>query len=267
MAATAAQTTATQRRQDFGTKVLKDPEFVVPLPDDNKEVDLEIRVLKRSHEMTIDDTSEYEQELKVEKINAWATIGEVKERIEAAGGPAKEEQRIFCQIHMLPDQVQIGQCYVNWMGYGMEHWPPKFIVKPVPKGVEVIVDIPPMRDNAVWEGENLKRFANYFPMYDIIPEETTAIDLKKYVEAKFRLPTNRQRLFTVVSAEGLIECENDKPLSTYDVQQGTIFRLMKDCFDEHGMYIFDDAYFDEDGYHPRPLDSHIKGPITTKWGH
>jgi len=258
---------APKRKPDFGTKVLKNPEEVVPTPEENKEVDLEVKVLKRSHEMTLDEQSVYEKEVKIEKINAWATISEVKDRIAAQGGPTKEEQRIFCGTHLLPDTVQIGQCYVNWMGYGMEHWPPKFTVKYATKGVEVVVDIPGMRDNAVWEGEELQRFANIFPIFDIIPEEATALDLKKYIEQKIRMPAKRQRLFTVVSQQGLVECEDDKPLSTYDVQQGTIFRFMKDCFDENGMYIFDDAYYDEKGYHPRPVDSHIQGPISTQWGH
>lgn len=259
-----------KRQVDFGTKILKNPDEVVPKEEENKDVDLDVKVLKQSHEMTLDDQSVYEKELKIEKINAWATIGELKDKIAEQGGPSKEEQRIFCSMHMLPDHVQIGQCYVNWMGYGMERWPPQFTVKYVAKGVEVVVDIPGMRDTATWEGEQLTRFANMFPIFDVNPEEMTAMDVKKMVESKIRMPAHRQQLFTKVNVEGIVdyvECENDKPLSTYDVQQGTIFRLRKNCFDENGMYVFDDAYFDETGYHPRPTDSHIQGPISTKWGH
>merc|ERR1719359_2552570 len=149
--------------------------------------------------MTLDPQSVYEKEIKVEKIDAWATIGEVKKKVEEQGGPPVEEQRVFCATHLLTDTVQIGQCYVNWMGYGMEHWPPKFTVKYVAKGVEVVVDIPGMRDTAVWEGEQLQRLANIFPIFDVNPEEMTAMDVKKMIESKIRMPAHRQQLFTKVN--------------------------------------------------------------------
>lgn len=262
--------TLKRRKPDFGTKFLLDHDKVVPLPETNTEVSLEIQVLKRPggviSDVSLDEQAVYEKDIKIEKISAYAPLSEVKERIAEKGGPAVEEQRLFLGTHLLPDTAQIGQCYVCWMGYGMEHWPPKFIVKYVPVGIEVVVDIPPMRDTSVFatdEEQRIEFYASKFPIFDVVPEETTALDVKKVIQQKTRMPADRQRIFTLVPEEGLVECDNNLPLSTYSIVQGQIFRFMKDPFDENGRYIFDDAYYDEHGFHPRPVGSHIKGPIST----
>lgn len=265
---------ARERAADFGTKVLQDPHKVVPKREDNPFIDLDIKLLipKQGNEMTCDAHTDY-REFKIEAIKAWATIGELKERVEKQEKIPVDDQRFFCHPHLLPDDVEIGQCYVNWMGYGMERWPPRFVIKPAPKGVEVVVDIPPMRDTAVWDegdGWKLKQYGNLFPIFDVSPDEHTVTDLKEMIAAKIRMPANRHLLYTQVMNEFQevedAQMDNDKLLSEYDIQQGSLIMFQKNDFDENGFYIFDDAYYDENGYHPRPKDSHIVGPISCKYG-
>lgn len=260
--------TAAQRKGDFGTKVLKNPEEVVPKPEAGAKITLTIRKLKDGNEMTVDSNSVYDKEITLENVDAWASIGEVKKLVEEK--EKLKDIRIFCDRHLLPDHIQIGQCYVNWMGYGMEHWPPKFIIKREPRGVEVVVDIPRMRDTAVWEGDTLKQYATLYPIFDVEPDKHTVRSLKEMITAKIRMPANRQELFTEVAFEDgsgtyFAKMEDDKLLKDYAMAQGSIIKFTKNQFDENGMYIFDDAYHDHEGYHPRPVDSHIEGPISTKW--
>jgi len=269
-----------QRKGDFGIKVLQPHASVVPKPEAAAKVDLSIQVLKTNgYDMTVERASVFEKELKIEKMDAWATIGELKQQVEDTHGIAKEDQRFFCEFHRLPDHVKIGQCYVDVMGYGMEYWPPHFILKPAVKGVEVVIDVPPMRDTAFWQEDHvfwngevrLREFVRRLLIFDVYPDKTTVLEVKGMMEKKLGIPEKMQKLFTevLISADGdewvdCIEMENEKTVGEYGLDQGSVIRFQKFNFDEDGNYIFDDYYFDSEGFHDRPSDSHITGPITTE---
>mmetsp|Transcript_75500 Transcript_75500/g.218021 ORF Transcript_75500/g.218021 Transcript_75500/m.218021 type:complete len:204 (+) Transcript_75500:51-662(+) len=52
--------------------------------------------------------------------------------------------------------------------------------------------------------------------------------------------------------------EDDKTMSDYDIERVCVaVKFEKSAFDEQGNYVFDDAYWDDAGYHPQPPDCWI----------
>merc|ERR1719378_858281 len=52
--------------------------------------------------------------------------------------------------------------------------------------------------------------------------------------------------------------QDAKTMSEYELEKYLVsIKYEKQMFDENGDYIFDDAYWDEKGYHAQPLDTWI----------
>eukprot|EP00930_Biecheleria_cincta_P057056 TRINITY_DN43058_c0_g1_i1.p1 TRINITY_DN43058_c0_g1~~TRINITY_DN43058_c0_g1_i1.p1 ORF type:complete len:322 (-),score=49.76 TRINITY_DN43058_c0_g1_i1:131-1096(-) len=241
-----------------------------------------VRLLARGPDLTVDENTEFEKEVLVEGLQGQNTILDLKRRLCGLESIAVDDQRIFLPPHELMDEMTLGQCFVQWTGFGLDNWPPKFIVKPALQGFEVFVDVPASRDTAVWDikKHKIRQYGRRRLVFDLRPS-TTLVELKTLLENRLGIPVSRQLLsaqlarpsrgYNVYGHPGIghtLELDDDsRSMESYGIDASCLLLHMRvNRFDVNGDFIFDDdAYIDDQGFHPAPGQSWIKVPSTSRW--
>eukprot|EP00933_Yihiella_yeosuensis_P030886 TRINITY_DN24440_c0_g1_i1.p1 TRINITY_DN24440_c0_g1~~TRINITY_DN24440_c0_g1_i1.p1 ORF type:complete len:322 (+),score=48.99 TRINITY_DN24440_c0_g1_i1:55-1020(+) len=242
---------------------------------------LRVRILGQTQDLTIDEDTEFEKQVVLEGLCGKDTIFVLKQRIFEQENIPILDQRIFLPPHELQDEFKLGQCFVQWSGFGLDDWPPKFILKSSLQGFEVTVDVPASRSTAVWDhGKGkLKRYGKRRLTFDLLPN-TTLRQLKELLERRLSIPTSRQLLSAQMANEGYgfnyngykacgysIDLDDDsKTVQDYGLDRSCIvINFQINRFDENGDFIFeDDSYFDHEGFHP-PVNKSWMPPTSTAW--
>jgi len=225
---------------------------------------IRVRFTEEGPDRTIDFQTKYPKTETIEGISAQQSILELREAI------AKRERMPVDNVNLilvgtqasLADKVCIKDCYVDWMGLGFEDWPPKFISRPKLKGWEIFVDVPASRDTSVWDNGRMQNYFDRRLIFDV-EDSTTVSAVKALITQKIGIPAKQQTLTahirdTLENMGDYIELENDKTLGDYDLQRRCVcIKFSKRQFDENGDYIFDDAYWDNEGYHAQPANTWI----------
>lgn len=200
-----------------------------------------VRILGPTQNLTIDETTVFEKKVVIEGLRGRDTILSLKKKL---------------------DETRLGECYVQWSGFGLDSWPPKFVAKQKLKGFEMIVNITAM-DNAVWEivkgKRKLKKFCARRLVLDL-NENTTVGELKALIEQYVGIPFGRQILSAEVdgtffgSAEGesyIVDLDEDScSMEQHGIDRfGRIIHLRVNRFDCNGDFDFAQANFLEEGYH------------------
>lgn len=224
---------------------------------------MKIRFIEDGPDRTLDQLTEYKKNVTIDGFSAQQTVMELRERIADDENMPIEDVNVFVPNTPIPSHVKVGDLYVEWQGFGLEDWPPKFIIKPRVRGFEVFVDVAACRDTAVWDGGRLQSYADRHMVYDV-ETGTTVRELKELISKRIKIPAGRQKLFALmrrtIRSWGDFEelMDNGKTMSDYQVDQYCVrITVEKNPFDENGQYVFDDGYWDEDGYTPPPLESWI----------
>lgn len=231
----------------------KSKEFLPPLV---------VRILGHTQNLTIDETTVFEKKVVIEGLRGRDTISSLKKKLIEDGSIDERSPRIFLPPHELQDETRLGECYVQWPGFGLDSWPPKFVAKQKLKGFETIVNIPAM-DNAVWEivkgKRKLKKFCARRLVLDLT-ENTTVAELKALIEQHVGIPFGRQILSAELdgtffgSAEGenyIVDLDEDSSsMEQHGIDRfGRIIHLRVNRFDCNGDFDFAQANFLEEGYH------------------
>lgn len=223
-----------------------------------------MKFIPEGPDRTLDDSTNYERTCKVEGCHSQMSIQELREVVAMQEKKEVEDINFYVKSSIIPNNLRIGQCFADWMGFGLENWPPQFIVKPRVRGFEVAVTVLAMRDTMTWESGKLISYTDKTLTFDVEPS-TTVGELKELVTKKIRIPPHRQLLTAMIHEDERsvygehVALEDDsKTLSDYGVDTFCAKLVMeKNPFDENGMYVFDDCYWDEKGYHPQPVDCWI----------
>ncbi|CAE8634024.1 unnamed protein product [Polarella glacialis] len=243
---------------------------------------IRVRILGDVADLTLDEDTEFAKQVLLEGVHGRDTILDMKKRISEQEGIAVADQRLFLAPHELRDETKLGECFVQWAGFGLDDWPPKFVVKPAIRGFEVVVEVPATRDTAIWDlkKQKLKRYGKRRLLFDLLPS-TTVRQLKGLIERRLEVPAARQLLSAQMADEefgqnlnghkGLgytLELDEDsRTMNDYGVDRRCIminFRINR--FDVNGDFIFeDDAYFDNEGFHPPTQPSWMPPHISTSW--
>mmetsp|Transcript_28708 Transcript_28708/g.52298 ORF Transcript_28708/g.52298 Transcript_28708/m.52298 type:complete len:329 (+) Transcript_28708:58-1044(+) len=223
---------------------------------------LKLRFLEDGPDRIIDPSTE-KKTTTLEGMWAQQTILDLRERIAADENLAIEDVNLYLGETRVPDHVPIAYCMVEYMGFGLEDWPPKFVVKPRVKGFEVAVIMSASRDTSVWDGGRLQNFTDKKMIFDL-EAGTTVLELKELITRRLKIPPSRQTLTAHMRRDArswgeFIDLADDKKtMADYSLAEYCVqISLAKTLFDANGNYIFDDAYHDEKGYHPPPLESWI----------
>ncbi|CAE8725337.1 unnamed protein product [Polarella glacialis] len=174
-----------------------------------------------------------------------------------------EDVNIFASETHLADSTLLSDCYLDWAGFGLEDWPPKLIAKPRVQGFEIFVNVPAMRDTSTWDNGRMQHYLEQKLVFDV-QASTRVEELKQMIADRIRIPSKRQKLTAhvrsdLISLGQYMELDDDfKTLADFDLEKHCVsIRFEKAQFDENGDYIFDDAFWDEQGYHAQPQDSWI----------
>ncbi|CAE7251874.1 unnamed protein product [Symbiodinium natans] len=89
-----------------------------------------VRILGSTPDLTIDESTEFERQVVFEGFRGRDTVRSLKDRL-LEDGLACESPRIFLPPHELRDATKLGECFAQWSGFGLENWPPKFVMKPM----------------------------------------------------------------------------------------------------------------------------------------
>eukprot|EP00403_Amphidinium_massartii_P010573 CAMPEP_0178426484 /NCGR_PEP_ID=MMETSP0689_2-20121128/29258_1 /TAXON_ID=160604 /ORGANISM="Amphidinium massartii, Strain CS-259" /LENGTH=324 /DNA_ID=CAMNT_0020048171 /DNA_START=61 /DNA_END=1032 /DNA_ORIENTATION=+ len=224
---------------------------------------LKLRFLEDGPDRTVDATTEFKKNLSLEGVWAQQTILDLRETIADDENIAIEDVNLYLGDSLIPDHIRIGYCMAEYMGFGVEEWPPKFIVKPRIKGFEVQVVMPACRDTSVWDGGRLANYSDKKMTFDL-ELGTTVLELKELITKRLKIPPARQILTAHMRRNArswgeFVDLSDDKKtMADYSLAELCVrIALSKSNFDANGNYVFDDAYHDEQGYHPPPLESWI----------
>jgi len=267
---------------DFGITVLRPPSDVVK---PGVSMDLRIRFFDKGPETTLVDVEKgkYYKEVFIKGVTPEMCVGDVRRMLMEQEG-LTTKFRICLPPWEMPDRALLSQCYYQLMGYGMERWPPRFIVKNELKGFELTIEVPKSRTTATFDAETAKFMAGASGpggvpadrpfitdlcmislTYDVV-STTTVGEVKKMIETSISIPAGRQLLTCDMECLGRIAMDdNDKTMADYNLKARSVVHFQKNYFDEEGKYIFDDAYFDHESFHPTPEDSHMPQTVTTLW--
>lgn len=221
-----------------------------------------VRFIDEGADRTIDQFTKYPKQCTIEGVSAQQTVFELRQAIAEQEKLDVQDVNLFGNATVFTDDLVLADCYVDWMGLGMEDWPPRFIAKPRVRGFEVAVDVPASRDTSVWENGRMQSYMDRTLLFDVTAT-TRVSELKEMVAKKIGIPAARQR-FTAFLRGSLKEAgdyvvlADDKNMADYDIEKKCVAILLeKNLFDENGDYVFDDAYWDEAGYHPQPANAWI----------
>jgi len=221
-----------------------------------------IKFISDGPDRTLDENTFYGKQAKYEGCNAQMTVQELREEVAKQENMDVQDVNFYVRSTIIPNNLRVGQCYADWMGFGLENWPPQFISKPRIRGFEVNVFIGACRDISVWDNGKLNYFTDKTLTYDV-NAATTVGELKDMIEKTIKIPYHRQNLIAMIHKEErsvmgehiVLEKDNwtmeDYGVNTFCAK----IVLEKKVFDDNGMYIFDDAYWDEKGYHSQPIDA------------
>lgn len=231
----------------------KDSELLKPI---------RVRFIEEGPDRTVDAATKYPKNCTVEGFCAQQTIFELRQQIAAQEKLALQDVNLFGPNTNFPDKLLIADCYADWMGLGLEDWPPRFISKPRVRGFEVFVDVPASRDTSVWENGRMQSYHDRQLIFDVFP--TTRIsELKAMIAKKLGIPASRHRLTAHLRASlrnsgRYILLQDERSVSDYKMEEQCVaVKFEKSQFDENGDYVFDDAYWDDAGYHPQPVSTWI----------
>lgn len=223
---------------------------------------LVVRILGPTRNLTIDETTVFEKKVVIEGLRGRDTILSLKQKLMEDQSMDEGSPRIFLPPHELQDETRLGECYVQWPGFGLDSWPPKFVAKRKLKGFEMKVNIPAM-ENAVWEivkgKRKLKKFCARRLILDL-NESTTVGELKALIEQHVGIPFGRQLLSAEVdgtffgSAEGegyIVDLDEDScSMEQHGIDRfGRMIHLRVNRFDCNGDFDFAHANFLEEGCH------------------
>jgi len=235
-------------------KAAKDGELLKPL---------RVRFMEEGPDRTIDDFTKFPKNSMIEGCSPQETIQELKQKLADQENMAVEDINLFVKTTGFEDHLTIAECYMDWMGFGLEDWPPRFIVKPRVRGFEVNIEVSACRDTSVWENGRMQSFMDRTLVYDVEPA-TKIEELKALVTAKLGVPVKRQKLTALIrrslkeAGEWVELSDNSKTMSDYELEKYCCYiKFDKNQFDENGDFIFDDAFFDAEGYHQQPIDTWI----------
>jgi len=221
---------------------------------------LKLRFIEEGPDRTIDENTRYPKQIVMTGISPQETIYELRHAIADQEGIPVEDVNLFSRSTHFEDHLKIGQCYLDYMGSGLDEWPPRFLVKSKVRGFEVCVDVPAMRDTSHWENGRLITWLDRNFIFDC-DTSTTITDLKKFITKKIPIPASRLTLTALMrrslrEAGDYVDLEEESlTLSDYDYHlYGVCIKVAKSPFDENGNYVFDDAYTDIDGYREQPAD-------------
>lgn len=225
---------------------------------------LTIKFTPEGADRTLDDFTNFDRQCKIEHASSQMTIQELREAVAKQENKDVDDINFYVKSSIIPNNLRIGQCFADWMGFGLENWPPQFIVKPRIRGFEVVVSVPAMRDTMLWDGGKLNSYTDRTLTFDVEPSTTTS-ELKELVFKKIKIPPHRQLLTAMIHKDSRsvygehVALDNDSMTMTdYGVDTFCAKMVLeKNPFDENGMYVFDDCYWDERGYHPQPMDCWI----------
>lgn len=223
-----------------------------------------VNFIAEGADRTLDDLTNYPRKCEVKGANAQMTVQEFREVVARQEKMEVEDVNIYTKGSVVPNHLRLGQCFADWMGFGLETWPPAFIVKPRVRGFEVSVTVPASRDTQVWNAGALQTHKDRHLVFDVEPT-TTAGELKELVAKQVKIPPARQLLTAMVhkdersiNGDHVSLDDNSKTMADYGIDTFCAkIVLEKNPFDENGMYVFDDAYWDDKGYHPQPVDCWI----------
>lgn len=218
-----------------------------------------IKFILDGADRTISDNMTYAKLCKLEGAHAQMTIQELRELVAKQEEMDVKDVNLYVKSTIIPNHLRIGQCFADWMGFGLESWPPQFIAKPRIRGFEVVVTVPAMRDTMLWHAGTLLFYGERALTFDVEPSTTTC-ELKEFIFKQVKIPAHRQILTALIHKESRsvygdhVALDDDsKTLSDFGVDASCAKLIMeKNPFDENGMYVFDDCYWDEQGYHLQP---------------
>ncbi|CAE7495091.1 RE2 [Symbiodinium sp. CCMP2592] len=217
-----------------------------------------VRFLEAGQDRTIDSKAQYPKAIEVTGMSAQASVFDLRKKIAAMEDMPLEDINLFAAESVLSDEVVLHEVYMDWMGSGIDDWPPRFIVKPRVKGFEIHVLVKPMRDTSDWDKGRLMSYQEQTLIFDVMPT-TKVKDLKFLIAGRIGIPASRHQLSAHIrrSLHNLGEYidldDDEKTLADYELDKYCVcIRFEKAQFDANGDYIFDDAFYDEKGYHPQP---------------
>jgi len=224
---------------------------------------IRVRFIQEGPDRTVDSKTQFPKATEVTGMSGQATILDLRKRLATQEQLPIEDVNLFAAETSLSDEVVLHECYMDWMGFGMEDWPPRFVVKPRVKGFEIHVSVPPMRDTSEWDKGRLMNYQELNLVFDVMPGMKLK-DLKFMIAGRTGIPVNRHKLTAHIrrSLHNLGEYidldDDEKSLADYELDKFCVcVRFEKAEFDENGDFIFDDAYLDEKGYHAQPAGSWI----------
>eukprot|EP00931_Biecheleriopsis_adriatica_P065376 TRINITY_DN39907_c0_g1_i1.p1 TRINITY_DN39907_c0_g1~~TRINITY_DN39907_c0_g1_i1.p1 ORF type:complete len:314 (+),score=85.79 TRINITY_DN39907_c0_g1_i1:110-1051(+) len=219
---------------------------------------IRVRFLQDGPDRTIDNKAKFPKVIEVAGVSAQESILQLRQKIARTESMPIEDINIFAAETVLDDRVQLSECYADWMGFGLEDWPPKLIVKPRLKGFEIHVNVPAMRDTSEWDKGRLQNYQSTHLVFDVLPT-TRVKELKFLLASRIPIPASRHKLTAHVRkhlaeyGEFVELDEESKTLGDYGLDKYCVcIHFAKSEFDENGDYIFDDAYWDDSGYHQQP---------------
>ncbi|CAE7511023.1 unnamed protein product [Symbiodinium natans] len=88
---------------------------------------IRVRFLEAGADRTIDGKSQYPKAIEVPGMSGQATILELRKKIASMEDMPLEDINLFAAETSLTDNVAIHECYMDWMGSGLDDWPPRFV--------------------------------------------------------------------------------------------------------------------------------------------
>jgi len=224
---------------------------------------IRVRFIEEGPDRTIDLTTKYPKQCTVEGVSAQETVRELRKKIAEQERVPVEDINLFSTNTVFTDKLLLADLYVDWMGFGLEDWPPRFISKPRIRGFEIYVDVPACRDTSVWENGRMQSYFDRQLIFDV-QASTKVAELKAMIASRTGIPAKRHKL-TAHIRESLRDAGRFVPLESDNTTMGELqlekycvaIRFEKSQFDENGDFVFDDAYWDEAGYHPQPSNTWI----------
>jgi len=218
---------------------------------------IRVRFIEGS-DRTLDSKVQSSKAVEVTGVSGQSTIGDLRLKLAKMEEMPLEDINLFVAETNLTDEIQLHECYMDWMGSGMDDWPPRFTVKPRVSGFELHISVPPMRDTSEWDKGRLLQYQMQNLVFDVQPSATIK-ELKQMLATRIGIPASRHKLSAHLRkslhsyGEYVDLDEDEKTLADYELDKyGVCVHFEKAQVDSNGDYIFDDAFWDENGYHPQP---------------
>eukprot|EP00435_Cladocopium_sp_Y103_P043997 s787_g12.t1 len=217
-----------------------------------------VKFLEDGADRTMDSKVQIAKAVEVTGVSGQSTIGDLRLKLAKMEDMPLEDINVFAAETNLTDEVQLHECYMDWMGSGLDDWPPRLTVKPRVKGFELNVSVPPMRDTSEWDKGRLQQYQEQNLVFDVQPSAKVK-ELKQMLAQRIGIPATRHHLSAHLRrslhsfGEYVDLDEDDRTLADYELDKYCVcIHFEKAQVDSNGDFIFDDAFWDENGYHPQP---------------